>query len=477
MFLQVETAAEPGAGAAESKPPGPPALVCVLPFNAPPEQAFDINPPGLPVRTNQLVTFRACSSTRHDRCSAGDTLPWDSAAFHMLPPLETMIAAANGPDPGREKNLPVRLSAKTNALGLLQVSCVSTDPLNPGAWPLEFNLRPQEQERTSVIGASASAPVEPNATPEAEQAARDRLSRIFKGLGAKSNRFTANGILKDLERLLATPRHAWNVALLRGLWPALYDRMGSRHISIEHEEAWITLAGFVLRPGFGFAGDALRIDELWRLRGAGLCFPGKRSKVQASILWRRVAGGLTAEWQQKLLADEMESIRAGRASPEVVRLAGSLERLPRGTKTDLIQLFIAQVLHRVELKQHCAPQLTALGLLLNRVPFYGGPESVVPPRFVERAYTAFADFDWTEAELSELPTLFLRAGRVVDDRNLDVPKSVRKEIARKLEAAGVAPMRTAPMIAFAPVGGTDRAALYGDALPPGLVLGADVGAG
>jgi hypothetical protein len=173
-----------------------------------------------------------------------------------------------------------------------------------------------------------------------------------------------------------------------------------------------------------------------------------------------------------LLADEIDGIRAGRASPELVRLAGSLERLPRETKVDLIQTFITQVLQRVELKQHCAPYLAALGLLLNRVPLYGGPETVVPPEYVARAYAAFKDFDWAEPELLELHNLFLRAARVVDDRNLDVPKSLRNQIAHKLEDAGVTPMRTATIRAFTPVGGADRTAVYGEALPAGLVLGA-----
>ena len=290
----------------------------------------------------------------------------------------------------------------------------------------------------------------------------------------KSDRLTANAILKNLERILGLPRHEWNAALLRNLWPVLNERTTGRKLSVEHEEAWLTLAGFLLRPGFGFAHDALRMDELWWLRDAGLHFPGKRNKVQEYILWRRVAGGLTAERQEMLLTGELDNIRTGRASPELVRLAGSLERLPRETKTDLIQTFIAQVLQCVEAKQHCAPYLAALGLLLNRAPLYSGPETVVVPEFVARAYGAFRDFDWAEPELLELHNLFLRAARVVDDRNLDVPKSLRTQIARKLESAGMAPMRTATINAFTPVGRIDCTTLYGEALPPGLVLGADL---
>jgi DNA-K related protein len=37
-----------------------------------------------------------------------------------------------------------------------------------------------------------------------------------------------------------------------------------RKESADHEEAWLILAGFLLRPGFGAAADDFRIDSLWR---------------------------------------------------------------------------------------------------------------------------------------------------------------------------------------------------------------------
>jgi molecular chaperone DnaK (HSP70) len=467
VFLKVQTAP------AAPDQTVPSALICVLPRNASAEQVFDINLPDLEVRTDQVVSFQACSSPRYARCHAGDVLPWDAEAFNVLPPLQTIIRTDNGPDAGLDRTVSVRLAAKMNALGLLQISCVSMDPLTPQAWPLEFNLRPHELRTAAARGTAAAAPIEPNATTEAQRAARGHIATTFTRPLTKTDRLTANAILKHLERILGLPRHAWNAAILRNLWPALNDRTTGRKLSVEHEESWLTLAGFLLRPGFGFAHDELRMDQLWQLRTAGLRFPGKRSKVQEYILWRRVAGGLSAERQERLLAGELDGVRTGRASPELVRLAGALERLPRETKADLIHTFIAHVLQRWEAKQHCAPHLAALGLLLNRAPLYAGPESVVAAEFVARAYAAFQDFDWADPELLELQTLFLRAARVVDDRNLDAPKSLRSQIARKLERAGVAPMRTATINAFMPVGRLDSTALYGEALPPGLVLAVD----
>jgi molecular chaperone DnaK (HSP70) len=463
VFLQVQTARD------EQKTP---ALLCVLPRNAGAEQVFDIDLPGLEVRTDRAVSFQAWSSTRHGRCRAGDVLSGDVEAFHRLPPLQAIIPTA---DRRAESNrsVPVRLAAKINALGLLQISCVSTDPSIQQSWPLEFNLRPQEQGNVGSGGQPEAPTVEPNATTEARQAARERIANTFSKPTPKSARLTANSALKHLERSFGLARHEWNAALLRDLWPLLNERMAGRKLSVEHEEAWLTLAGFLLRPGFGFIGDALRMDELWQLHDAGLCFPGKSSKVQEYILWRRVAGGLTPDRQETLLAGELNALRSGRASPELIRLAGSLERLPRHTKADLIENFIRQALQRIEVRQYCAPYLAALGLLLNRAPFHAGPESVVPPEMVARTYAAFQDLDWAEAELLELHMLFLRAARVVGDRSLDVPKSLRNQIVTKLERADVAPARTGSIKAFTPVGRAERSTLYGESLPPGLLLGSD----
>jgi hypothetical protein len=59
---------------------------------------------------------------------------------------------------------------------------------------------------------------------------------------------------------------------------------------------------------------------------------------------------------------------------------------------------------------------------------------------------------------------------VVGNRSLDVPKSLRNRIADKLEKSGVAPLRTGKLREFAPVGRGDRISLYGESLPPGLIL-------
>ena len=246
--------------------------------------------------------------------------------------------------------------------------------------------------------------------------------------------------------------------------------MAQRKTSADHEETWLILAGFFLRPGFGAAGDDLRIDSLWRLHDHGLYFLGKRSKCQEYILWRRVAGGLARQRQEQILAPELEKIRTRqRVLPELIRLAGSLERLPNETKTELANLFIDTAKDLAREKKHCAPYLAALGHILNRAPLYAGPETVVSPDLVERAYETFRPFDWGAPELAEMPTLFLRAARVVGNRSFDLPKALRHRIAAKLENVGVAPQKTGKLKEFVPLGGSERITLH-DERCPGLIL-------
>jgi hypothetical protein len=121
-------------------------------------------------------------------------------------------------------------------------------------------------------------------------------------------------------------------------------------------------------------------------------------------------------------------------------------------------------------KQHAAPYLVALGLLLNRSPLYAGPEFVLSPDLVEKAYDELSDLDWAEPALFEIQTLFLRAACIVDDQKIDLPKTLRDKIASKLQKAGVSPTKLARLRSFVPVAATDRANLFGESLPPGLTI-------
>jgi molecular chaperone DnaK (HSP70) len=467
VFLEVARNRAP-----EAAEPAPPSLLCVLPRGASSDQRFEITGLPLEVQTNHLARFQAYYSTRDDASKAGDIADWSEADHYALPPLQTVINVTDFAPGTTADTLPVTLIASANELGLLQVSCVSADPSISQSWPLEFNLRPHEQDgQHAAKTAAVSVDAKPNVTAQALGAARARIKQLFDRPSKQREMLTATRLLRNLEQLLEKPKSEWNAALVRALWPALESCMARRKESADHEETWLMLAGFLLRPGFGAAADHFRIDSLWRLHEQGLYFAGKRSKVQEYVLWRRVAGGLERQRQEQILAPELDKIRTQKkVAPELIRLAGSLERLPIQAKTELANLFINAASNLARENKHCAPYLGALGHILSRAPLYAGPETVVSPDLVERAYEALRTLDWAAPELAEVQTLFLRAARVVGSRSFDLPKALRQRIAAKLENAGVSPQRTGKLKEFVPVGGAERISLHDESLPPGLIL-------
>jgi len=472
VFLEAHGRPPPAGG---EKPQ--PALVCILPHGAAPEQTFEIKELALELRINRPVRFQTYTSTRHADARAGDVLPADVEGLQPLPPLQTVARIEKSASRELGRTIPVTLTARLNELGLLQVSCRSTDPRIRQSWPLDFDLRRHERTKeapASVAAAAAAnnAPAaEPDVAPEALQAAFARITGLFAQAPGGRDKLTATRLLQSLEKILGVGKGDWDGRLVRALWSPVEKSAQERRRSVEHEETWLILAGFLLRPGFGAAADEARIDSLWQVREAGLCFPGKRIKIQEYILWRRVAGGLSRERQEAVLAPELDHFRRQKSpAPELIRLAGALERIPLEIKTELIERFIDAASSLARAGGHCAPYLAALGLLLNRAPLYAGQEAIVPPQLVEDAYRAFSGLDWSAPGLAELQTLFLRAARTVDDRRLDVPASLRSRIADKLEKLKVSPARTARLRGFMPVQASERLGLFGESLPAGLIL-------
>jgi len=157
--------------------------------------------------------------------------------------------------------------------------------------------------------------------------------------------------------------------------------------------------------------------------------------------------------------------------PELVRLAGSLERIIQSAKAELVALFLPTVHELASTKQHCSPYLVALGLLLNRTPLYGGPETVVGADHVEQAFETLSDLDWTEPELAEIRPFFCapRASWTIRESICDEisPSENSFETGKN---PGIAQLSCEAFTRSFPVAGLDRSSLFGESLPPGLVI-------
>lgn len=461
-------------------------LVCILPRGTQPEDEVLVSKPELRLRLNRKVEFQPWYSTRRERDKAGAVVSLDDAEFHSLPPLHTTAELSKKENIPEESRISVHLRSKLNAVGLLNVACVSADDRIDRSWPLEFDLQALHGRKTPA-GASEPLPapsdggardvVAPDPGVEAEvfSQAGERIAALLKNPPSRRDPVTPARLLKSLEKILGQPKQNWNGALVRGLWPALEACFEVRATSVDHEETWLSCAGYLLRPGYGAALDDARLDSLWRLHECGLAFPDKRIKIQEYVLWRRVAGGLDRARQAAVLDPELSRLREAKNPPsDLVRLAGSLERLDPAMKRELAGLLLARGAALAREGGHAAPFFAALTSLLSRTPLYAGPETVLPAAMVEDAFEALRDLDWSAGSGSsggELSILFLRAARLTGDRHLDVPNPLGKEIFSKLEKAGVAPLKLRPLREVIAIAQADRALLFGESLPSGISLG------
>ncbi|MDF1816688.1 MAG: Hsp70 family protein [Verrucomicrobiales bacterium] len=433
-------------------------LVCILPKGTPQEEDVVIDHLNLSLQANQPVTFQLYSSPRLDNVKAGEVLPPNKHDLHRLPPLET-IAKAEGRDA-----IPVHLSAKINAIGLLQLECVDLQDLEV-RWPLEFILSGASQP----VGSSAASDIGIS-RPKLKNAQK-RIRKMFSSPLNPKDKLTANRLIASVEKIVELPKHEWNAILLRKLWETHAECLEWSYISIDHEETWIALAGYLLRPGYGVKFDEERIDQLWHPEETGYEFPGKRIDPARYVLWRRVAGGLDRQRQEKLAAECLQKLQtAAKPSAEAVRLIGALERLGPAQKSEFCRLLLDKGKDLAESGGYSDPYWVSLMLLLNRAPVYAGPETVLPTDEVETAFAALRKLDWKREDLSSIPPLFLRAARQIDDPALDLPKKLRNDILSKLKKSGVPPVKLAPVQQYQEIERDEQASLLGETLPPGLVL-------
>ena len=132
--------------------------------------------------------------------------------------------------------------------------------------------------------------------------------------------------------------------------------------------------------------------------------------------------------------------------------------------------FIEMVVDLASQRKHCAPYHYRTGIAsqphstLRRT---GKRLTAGPGRTGLRG---LARLDWNDPEFAEVQVLFLRAARAIDDRRLDLPKSLRNKIADRLEKCGIAPVKAGRLRKAMPIERTERVSLFGEALPPGLIL-------
>jgi molecular chaperone DnaK (HSP70) len=428
--------------------------LCVLPHGAAPEKSYSTDVPGLRAIVGKPAKFALHRHARRISDSSGDIVILDDSGFSELPSVETILKPQGNAKTPEDPNVRVNIRTTLRSTGLLRIELRSIEASSNFTWPLEFQLRGQRRSTQSSFKSES---------PQSASA----MTALLDGTRRTSQKLTANAVFQVGEKSIGSPKANWSGGIVRFLFDQWLEIAPHRSTSAEHEETWLQVAGYLLRPGCGMAGDEERVDALQSI----LCEPSKWNngavKIQRWICARRIASGLNATQALAIWNLAKKEWRNGSVpSAEIALLAGSLESLPSDIRRN-VALEISEAI----LKN---PKNTALwkslGRLLSRILFHSGAEQVLPPDFVGDIWEKLKDLEIEESIRPEASAAWLRAARLTGLRPLDVPKGIRNQINAELRRWGITDVRRRILEEVVPIFTSDQTGLLGESPPPGLSL-------
>ena len=335
------------------------------------------------------------------------------------------------------------------------------------AVPLDF--RSGERESPEPASFSQATPAQTSGTDSGDS--RPPLREDF----VDPDRLT-----KRLVETLGIERGEWPTTLLRQLWEALMEVESGRARSPQHEARWLNLTGFALRPGYGLAVDDWRVAETWKRLGGKVVHNTPASRAEMSILWRRVAGGLTTGQQQalcsSLLATVRTSLRASTGtkgndfgrnaheSAETLRLLGACELLPVATKSELGEMLL-DLLARDRFASLRSAVLWSLARVGARRLVYGPLNAVVSPDVATRWLNRLMKFDNSDPLVA---FAVMQLARKTGDRYRDIDETTRHTVLTWMNRIGAPERHRALVREVGTLEAEDQSLLFGESLPKGL---------
>lgn len=458
-------------------------VVCVVPQHLEEGQDVQLDKPELELALGQPVLFPLFTSTVRGDDKPGDLLQVAPDQLLQLPPLHTIL---RGGKRSGTKRVPVKLAARSTAIGTLELFCVAQDGDN--RWRLEFNIRDLVKEApTRGADDAIDGPVLTDVWPEHQvEAAAAAIRRCYQPAEGVEP-LAPPDLPKALESALEAPRSDWPTGLCRRLWDFLAEVADERRRSPAHLSRWFNLVGHSLRPGFGDPLDRFRVEQLWKMltapprstAGGITAVASKATEGGADfwILWRRLGGGLNGPLQQALFDRLRPTLLPAKGKvvikpnpnelAEMWRAAASLERLDVKHKQALGENLL-KTLKRSPVPTYGFWALTRLGA---RVLLYGPLNAVLHHEIVETWLDSLVGFEpgndserlgWAFC----LTQLARRTGQLV----LDIDDSRRGTVLSILKGMTVPETWPVMVEEIVEPEGDEQGRMLGEALPIGLRL-------
>jgi hypothetical protein len=463
-----------GDGEEVAKPSGAAAgavrAVCLVPRGTEAGTTLELDRENLQLVANRPVMFRLYSSLTRTGDNLGDVVEFPaemlaSDDLHEHAPLRAVIRFGKR---AGERLVPVKLGAHLTEIGTLEIWCDSK--VSDNRWRLEFQLRKTAPGVVSGSGA-AQAGTDSRPVTVVSEPAQARAVELIRDTFRRSPAATVRPeeLPGQLEQALGLGKNSWPLPLIRRLADVLLELTPERGLSPAHEARWLNLCGFALRPGLGYPGDELRIEQARRVWASGLVFANQmQCQIDWWIFWGRVAGGLNRNQQVDLYQRVAGSLLPrGKKRPrlnnallrEMWRAAASLELLPLQTKADLGD----ELARMIKSGEGRESELWCLGRIGARELLYGPVNQVVPPARAGR----WLDVALSHPQGAETAALIARQ---TGDATRDLPPAqfdmVRRAMEKHPHASRLLPLLEGEELAE----GRTRDRIFGEELPSGLVF-------
>ena len=437
--------------------------ICILPRGSEEGEEIVLKDRHFALRLGMPVRFHLASITGDAEFKPGDVSEI-TELFHSLPPL---AVAFDGDDRLPNAEAIVQLAVTQTEVGTLKIQCVDVDN-SERRWDVEFQIRKK---------GGGGLPLDA-ALPPQFNGAVDKIQRIFGSKSKNIDPKAVKNLRAELEKQLGYARTEWETPLLRAMFAVLLDGSKYHRRSDNHERVWLSLAGFCLRPGFGYPLDDWRVEQLWKIYPLGLQFVNETQNwSEWWTLWRRIAGGLTAAAQEQIFADIAKFLNPAaarqpgvakqiksRGYDDMVRLAAVLERLPAAKKIQLGEW----LLKRLQKAGEPSQTWWAVGRIGARLPFHGSSHNVIPADIVCGWLTQMLTVDWQKTPQAGFAATLI--ARMSGDRARDIDETMRLQIIAKLKHSKAPSSWIDRVEQVKELDEKEEQQIFGEALPPGLKL-------
>jgi len=443
-------------------------VICCLPRGSEddssyePDQTFFVNP-------NTAVSFQLYTSHVRLFDTSGELIDVKPEEMQLLPPIHTILRfGKNQLNTLKLDEIRVHLKVCLTSIGTLEISLLSQ--ISDHKWALEFQLKNASFQDNSLEILQKTRVDETFDSKELNLA-----KTILKNAFSKESTIKLESLMEQLESLTYTPKKDFPPSFLRAFFDTLLTKSEGRFLSKQHEMRFFNLAGFFLRPGFGYPLDDFRMKELWKIILSDFkIIRNLDSQLQLIICYRRIAGGLNRGQQLQLAKEITPELKNGKIEikstadlyhySEKIRAFASFEFIDVHLKIKIAQA----ILERFDKKIETDADYFALGRIGSRHLVYATYICLVPLKTAIHWIEKLLLFKNLDA--SKLAFLLGQLGRKTDFAEFNIPSDLVEKILKRFCGSDELEMLTKRLTTLNSLSEIEQSHIFGESLPFGLKL-------